>query len=525
MVQHKNRSSKSSVINTLECCINIKENQRTMNWPSWINTQDHIGSQYPYYSTYKEQPSFNLNFNEIMKTIPKGDIELDLQSVIEILMRSYIIGDKTLIKPIKRTPWLAEYNAGLNEWNYFDVPPHGNKMLDSKEAAITLKKIVYEETLNFIGNYKRVGILLSGGMDSRILAGVLRETQINKDFNGEVIVYNWGTTDSRDVWYAKQIADKYNWDYKYFPLNPDVLKETFHLVQKVGAEIIPYNLHAMNAVAQDPDSDIILAGSYGDTLGRAEYNGIPLKNVPPIVFGNANKLGLLKEELVQDHYTQMKTDSMNYRNTIDQHRREEYQYRETEYQRNHSRRYLTTAMSIIAMEKPLFQLFTSPKAVEYLWGLDLSIRSDVLYESILPLLPGDISEIPWARTGKVFGRNDKKVIVDTGKSASHEYGKWLRTDLKGFIDKELDLNSLSGLGIFNERSLEKIYKLWPKAETSSVNKLDATISWLTAFTIFIKKNNLNSAVEYEKVLKDRINSIIIPSKIEGYQILRNKIRK
>lgn len=364
-----------------------------MNWPSWITTQDYIGSQYPFYSMEEERPYFSLNFNEVLKGTNVKH-ELDVQSVIEVLMRSYIIGDKTLVKSIKRTPWLAEYNELLNEWKYLDVPPHGKKIIDPKEAAITLKEIVYEETLNFIGTTKKVGILLSGGMDSRILAGVLKETQINKDFNGEVIVYNWGISDSRDVWYAKKIADKFGWEYKHFPLNPDVLKENFYLVQKVGAEIAPFNLHAMGAVAQDIDSDIILAGSYGDTLGRAEYNGIPLIKAPPIVFDNANKLGLLKGKLINDYYEKIKQDSISYRNTIDKYNREEYQYRETEYQRNHSRRYLSAAMSIIAMEKPLYQLFTSPKATEFLWGLDLSIRSNVLYENILSLLPEEISQIP-----------------------------------------------------------------------------------------------------------------------------------
>src|SRR5699024_8197160 len=141
---------------------------------------------------------------------------------------------------------------------------------------------------------------------------------------GEVIAYNWGITESRDVWYAKNIAEKFNWGYKYYPLNPDVLKSNFYLVQKVGTETMPYNLHAMGAVAKDKASDIVLAGSYGDTLGRAEYNGIPLKDAPPIVFDNANKLGLLKEQLVADHYQSIKIDSVSYRKSIDKYTREEF---------------------------------------------------------------------------------------------------------------------------------------------------------------------------------------------------------
>ncbi|UOQ95065.1 asparagine synthase-related protein [Halobacillus shinanisalinarum] len=493
------------------------------NWPSWINTEDHIGSQYPFYSTNNRNPNFSLNFNEILLDNTMDDYELDLQSIIDILMRGYIIGDKTLVKSIKRAPWLSRYNEKLNKWDYFDLPPHDKKLIDPKIAAVTLKELLYEEILNYIADAKRVGILLSGGMDSRILAGLLKETQINKEFSGDVVVYNWGVSDSRDVWYAKRIAEEYNWDYKHFPLNSDVLKQNFYLVQKVGAEVFPYNLHAMNAVGNDTDSDIVLAGSYGDTLGRAEYNGTPLKEVPPIVHRNANKLGLLKQKLVQDFYGEIKRESMSYRDSVDKHKREEYQYRETEYQRNHSRRYLTTAMSIIAMRKPLYQIFTSPKVVQYLWGLDLSIRSDILYSHILPLLPGEISLIPWARTGMIFGSNEE-INVDNGRPSSHQYGDWLRNELRSFIESELDLNLIANIGIFNEKSLDRIYKLWPKSYAGNLNKLDATISWLTAFSIFLKNNNVSNQKVYKYSTKDKINSITVSTKIQGYTMIKEKLK-
>src|SRR5699024_9108378 len=313
-------------------------------WPKWINTQGHIGSQYPYYFFKNNNMLFNLNFLEIYKEMNIDKPILNVQSVAEILMRSYIIGDKTLIKGLKRTPWLGTFDTSSQSWQYKKLPPHDNKKMDKIEAAKKLKSLIYEELLNYIGSSKKIGILLSGGVDSRILAGILREIELNKDFTGNITVYNWGVLDSRDVWYAKQIADIYQWNYKHYPLNPETLKRNFYLVQKVGAETNPVNLHAMESVALDEDSEIILAGSYGDTLGRASYNGIPLKDVPPIVLNNANKLGILKDSVVQSFYNTMKEESMSYRKT-DEHPREEYQYRELEYHQHHSRRYLTTAMS------------------------------------------------------------------------------------------------------------------------------------------------------------------------------------
>lgn len=495
-------------------------------WPKWINTQGHIGSQYPYYFLKNNNMLFNLEFDEIFKELDIDKPKLDVQSVAEILMRSFIIGDKTLVKGIRRSPWMAEYNFKSTSWDHYEIPPHNNLIMDEVEAAKKFKSLIYEETLNYIGTSKKVGILLSGGLDSRILAGVLREIELNNDFNGKIIVYNWGLSDSRDVWYAKKIADLFQWDYKHFPIDAETLKRNFYLVQKVGAETNPFNLHAMEDVSLDQDSEIILAGSYGDNLGRAIYNGRNIKNASPIVYSNANKLGLLKESVINDFYSKMEEESVSYRNTYDKHSREEYQYRETEYHRHQSRRYLTTAMSIIAMKKPLYQMLTSPKVTSFIWSLDLSIRTDVLYENILPMLPEKINEIPWANTGKVFGeKSEDDSKVDDGRKSYHKYGYWLRNDLRSFIDQELDINLLSNLGIFNDKALKKLYKEWTLSTGDGPNKLDTMISWLTAISMFIKKYDIENDFVYKKSTKDTLNSLLIGPKIKAYNFARNIIKK
>src|SRR5699024_5836715 len=267
----------------------------------------------------------------------------------------------------------------------------------------------------------------------------------------------------------------------------------------------------------------ILAGSYGDTLGRASYNGIPLKDVPPIVLNNANKLGILKDSVVQSFYNTMKEESMSYRKT-DEHPREEYQYRELEYHQHHSRRYLTTAMSLIAMDKPLFQMLTSPKVSSFLFSLDLSLRTDVLYENILPMLPGKINEIPWASTGKKFGENSNNAS-DEGRVSSHQYGYWLRNDLRPFIDQKLDINLLTNLSIFNEKALKILYKEWTTSTGDGVNRLDTMISWLTAFSMFIKKYDIENEHVYKKSIKDTLNSLSLGPKLKAYKFARSRVKK
>lgn len=492
-------------------------------WPNWITTQANTGSQYPYFmECSKGKKIYSFIAEDLLENIPVQDRELEISSVIDILHGGYIYGDKTLIKGIQRVPWLAKENEN-KDWEYIDIPKHGHKKEDTSKASVKIKSLLYQEILDYIGCGKKVGILLSGGLDSRIIAGVIREAQLKKDYTGEVIVYNWGIEDSRDVIYAKRIADLYRWEYKHYPLTADSLKDNISSSLMVGAEISPIHLHAMVKVRDDDKSDIILAGTYGDSLGRGLYSGTHFSNLKNMMQGNINKLGLIKDEVIKEQKSYIENDFYMYQSHLTD-TKEPYQLREVEQNIHYLRRLLGTAMSIIAQKKPIYQLFTSPAIVEYIWGLDKSVRNDEIYKEILRSLPEGIGSIPYAKTGKSF-ININENEEDNYYQGSHKYGAWLRNDLKSFIDKELDFELLYKIGIFNEKNLHYIYELWPKATTDSVNKIDTAISWLTAFSLFLKKYDIQSEKNYSNNIVDTVNSIILMPKIRAYEILRNKLRK
>ncbi|WP_461611067.1 asparagine synthase-related protein [Cytobacillus kochii] len=490
------------------------------NWPGWITTQAHTGSQYPYYYVDNEGlKNFDFDINNIIKN-HSGKLELNISSVIEILHKGYIFGDETLINGIKRTPWLADINQNDN-WDFYNIPNHSEIIEDHKSISGKVKSLLYQELLNNIGNSKRVGILLSGGLDSRIIAGILKEAQLNKEFSGNVVVYNWGIESSRDVIYAKKIADIYNWDYIHFRLTAEVLKENFYNCLMVGAEISPIHLHAMIKVRDDENSDIIIAGTYGDSLGRGLYSGLHFSNLNNILNENINKLSLIKDNVLKEYRTQLEKDYFIYQTQLTG-TKQPYQLREVEQNIHYLRRLLATAMSIIAQKKPIYQSFTSPEIVKYIWSLDKSVRNDDVYKEILAGLPNDIGNIPYAKTGKSFvnDRDDKE--IDTYHKDSHDYSNWLKNELKSFIDKELDLEVLQKTGIFNNKSLYNLYNFWPKAGTNSMKKFDSIISWLTVFSIFVKRYNVQSEKIYSANFVDKINSMIVIPKIRGYEILQNK---
>src|SRR5699024_4984617 len=99
---------------------------------------------------------------------------------------------------------------------------------------------------------------------------------------------------SRDVVYAKRISELYEWEYIQFDLNAERLLENFYTNLDIGCEMSPVHLHAMKEVAIDNHSDVILAGTYGDSIGRGRFSGKKIKNLNLKNHMIGNNLGLIK---------------------------------------------------------------------------------------------------------------------------------------------------------------------------------------------------------------------------------------
>lgn len=292
-----------------------------------------------------------------------------------------------------------------------------------------LKNALRREALGYLSGKKHAGILLSGGMDSRIVAGIVRELQLAGEFTGDVVALTWGLDGSRDVIYAQEIARRYGWEWLHFPLGPDILAQNIQITGEIGAEFAPFHLHALPQIRKLHGIDVILAGSYGDSVGRAEYSGSRILHLKPTIHMSLNRFGLIRDEIVRASRAPILQDAYGYQKYIQ--RDAACQYRELEQEMHYMRRKLQACMSYVAERIPLFQLFTAPEVFALMWGLDPSIRDDRFYKALLPTLPGDIGSLPWARTGFPLGVSSG--LPDDRPKLFHKYGLWLRRDLRTMI--------------------------------------------------------------------------------------------
>ena len=430
--------------------------------------------------------------------------EIDPTAVLSILMKNYSIGNRTLVSGVAKLPWMSkvENNSIISS----PLPAHGAINLSEGEISNKLIELMKSEALSFLEDKKSIGILLSGGMDSRIIAAIIKQLQIDGLYTGSVTALTWGIDNSRDVVYSKRIADIYNWDFKHFPVSPETLLENIKIAGLRGAEYSPVHLHAMPSIAKLTGIDGVLAGSYGDSIGRGEYSGRKVDKLPPLVSKHLNNHSFLLKSVENESINALHDDILASRNRFPG--RSETSYREIEMQMHYMRRQLNSCMSIIDENVPLYQMFTAPEVFGFIWSLSPKCRTDGIYELMLRKLSSNMLDIPWARDGKIYNKANSLALDNLNKSY-HRYGDWLRNDNRAFVVEQITNGNLARLNIFNEKALKYWCQNWRRDNRSRADRLDEKMAWLASLSIFVGKYNIqgltykanNSILDLAQLLK------------------------
>lgn len=425
------------------------------------------------------------SFRETLGGMRESVVALDAASVYSILEKNYIIGDRTICQGIDRTPWMSQPD-GAGGWQYAELPMHGEMRLSEQEISETLEELLCGEAMEFLEGKNSVGLLLSGGMDSRVVAGVLRKLQLRDDYTGSICAITWGVAGSRDLSYAQRIAKEFGWDHVGIPLGPELLRENIHFAAERGAEVSPIHLHGLSELGNIRGLDGVLAGSYGDSIGRGEYSGRHIRKLPRIIDHGLNHFAFLKEEASTRGKVEILADWQAGRRRFKG--RAEMQLREIDLQMHYMRRQLNTCMEIVDDMVPFYQMFGHPKVFGFMWSLRPECRSDGIYSELLASLPGRLLELPWARTGRAY----MGISGPSDELSQHtaRYGEWLRNDCRDLVLEWLNSGVLQRLGIFNDRALEHWTRHWPSSVGVGADRLDERMAWLTSLAICIHKYDI-----------------------------------
>ncbi|UOY10268.1 asparagine synthase-related protein [Methanonatronarchaeum sp. AMET6-2] len=205
-----------------------------------IFATDHIGSIPIFYSTEKNKDLIlSDSFNQVLNHIDSekwGPI-----SITEFLLAGYSSGPNTIHKNIKRLQAGEIINIDLNtkeikRGRHF-IYRNNPKPIKSKEKLLKqLKKIMgdsFERTKKVAGD-KPIILGLSGGLDSRLIATMLKKTGYE---NVHTYVHN--LQDKEDIPISKKVAQDLGFNWKKYNHTHKEIKKTIQLkkYQKLTKEI------------------------------------------------------------------------------------------------------------------------------------------------------------------------------------------------------------------------------------------------------------------------------------------------
>ena len=438
-----------------------------------------FGEYSPYCAIVDGKAKIYDTIGDVIRDTPHLKYELDIAAVLSLLNFNYILGDRTLIANVSKVPWHSDITI---KGKVIRKPPitHDNNLLDEKIIAKRMYDLLREYLYRIITRkHSVIWLTLSGGYDSRIIAAIIKEVATKKN---EIRVLNWGIPNSRDVVYAKKIADHYGWEYFYIPYdhrsNIDLIK---YAVEEGGAEVsaIDYNPIEINPsilTKISPDDAIIFA-HYGDSIGRASYGGKHISNIrlrkihnPYFLFNTKNYIRY-KKVIERDREQAWITDRSKQEvkaiaiNELDMHE-------------NYMRRMLTKRFRFCKKYDP----YTNNGLVQFVYSISPVCRNDKVYAHILEQTDRFLYELPWAKTGISFSG-----IEENDNFCEKQHDK-LR-DFLNFYDEIRDCllgGNLVRNNIINKEAVDYILSLWPRDWN-----LSAVLSKLYGIELFINRFDLD----------------------------------
>ncbi|PZX14988.1 asparagine synthase [Breznakibacter xylanolyticus] len=258
---------------------------------------DRFGFRPIYYYYCKNELILSDNYWEVCKRLQI--INLDEQSILELLKFTYVLEDRSIIKniffiqPSTIAHIQLDPSTGCQMhcdtyWNTDYQPSEINIHEASDRIKYLLNKIIQRYQTSLFKPPKKIGINLTGGLDSRVLLSLLVQNQVSP---ASIIAYTYGHPKADDHKIARTITDHLKIKhhqvlygdefYDYFSL--EVIDE---LTNRIGYTNYYSQAYGVNRQTDKyAESDYLITGSDG------------------FIFGNFINLRLLKintkEELVR----------------------------------------------------------------------------------------------------------------------------------------------------------------------------------------------------------------------------------
>jgi asparagine synthase (glutamine-hydrolysing) len=211
---------------------------------------------------------FAIEMNAIIVALDRVP-QLDGLGLLEILRHGHAFGDRTWLEPIRvldASTILRASPNGIRRERYFKFRYHdGGATMSSRTYVEGFAVKLRRATQRTMKGPGRVGISLSGGLDSRSVLLSIQPSHF------PIPAYTFGYPQSRDVQYARALADLVGAQHRHFAFEPGYLGRVASRVVWRCEGLFPFwsstsvYFHSEIAAAMD----VILTGHCGDMLSGA----------------------------------------------------------------------------------------------------------------------------------------------------------------------------------------------------------------------------------------------------------------
>ena len=228
---------------------------------------DRLGTYPLYYASYNGRFAFASGVRALMAD-PGLSRKIDQVGIAEFLTFDHLLHDHTLLEAVKlmrQASILIITPQGVETHSYFDFKfpntyPQRSEEDYIHEYVALLDKAVARQSKHT----SSLGILLSGGMDSRFILPYLH--QHANQF--PVKAFTWGDPACDDVIFARQAARTVGVEHHVFGLSPDwLLHKAVDAVRLTDGMGNLVNLHAIATLDREvQQANVIMKGFLGDAM-------------------------------------------------------------------------------------------------------------------------------------------------------------------------------------------------------------------------------------------------------------------
>lgn len=436
----------------------------------------------PFYLTEGDEPQ-----RSFAAAIPGDSLSLDVAGLLSILSFQYLPYDRTPDRRVRRVyPWREGGRFVDAATHAREFPPLLARLSTRSRLARQLTDILLRDLAVNLRESPRVSILLSGGLDSRIIYAALSRLSSEGVITPSLRAITWGRPGCADLRVAEKITRQDQIDWVALPLSDENLLENIReTAHTLGPLISPVHLHAMPRLATLDflPGELLLVGTLGNGLLEGEYLWRHLTYVRSPT--PQDWLGLLKgsvreraeRELVA--YLGLHRAKLNSAYSLaDAYERELLVS-------------LTQNLFLYAYDYlrhkgvSVYQAFSSRAFLAAARAAIPFLRSDHLRRACLKLLRPDLVSLPVVHLHK---ENSDSRQVGIGDARFHDYGGWTRVHLDEIISTVAG-SSITVLGVVDERGLKEAARKLREG-TSAAHEISYLLVYLASLARFLETKEL-----------------------------------